>query len=121
MLNSMMAARAYSASAAHRSLRDQEADIFRQANAILRKGRSQGATAKTKALADNGRLWMAVIDLLRDPDNALSHGLRAGLISVGLTPRAPCAMGSAPPSYPTAWQCSGKWSAHLRISISLYR
>jgi flagellar protein FlaF len=84
MLNSMMAARAYSASAAHRSLRDQEADIFRQANAILRKGRSQGATGKTKALADNGRLWMTVIDLLRDPDNALPDGLRAAIISVGL-------------------------------------
>jgi flagellar protein FlaF len=84
MLNSMMAARAYSASAAHRSLRDQEADIFRQANAILRKGRNLGATAKTKALADNGRLWMTVIDLLRDPDNALPDGLRAAIISVGL-------------------------------------
>jgi flagellar protein FlaF len=84
MLNARYAARAYSASAAHRSQRDQEADVFRHATAALRKGRNEGAAGRSKALADNGRLWITVIDLLRDPENALPEGLRASIISVGL-------------------------------------
>jgi flagellar protein FlaF len=84
MLNAMHAARAYAASAAHRNPRDQEADIFRQANAALRQGLTLGKRARTRALADNERLWSTVIDLLRDPENALPEGLRASIISVGL-------------------------------------
>jgi flagellar protein FlaF len=84
MLNAMTAARAYAASATHRSLRDQEADVFRRANASLRKCLTQGTRARKRALADNGRLWSTVIDLVRDPQNTLPDGLRAAIISVGL-------------------------------------
>ena len=84
MLNAMLAARAYAASATHRNPRDQEADVFRRANAALRQGLVQGKRARTRALADNERLWTTVIDLLSDPDNALPDGLRASIISVGL-------------------------------------
>ena len=79
------ATRAYAASAARRSLREQEADVFRRANAALREGASTGPLGRVRALADNGRLWTAVLDLLRDPENALPESLRANLISVGLT------------------------------------
>ena len=85
MQNGMMqAARAYAASSAHRSLRAQEAEVFRHANAALRHGRQTGALATVRALADNARLWTAVIDLMRDPQNALPETLRASIVSVGL-------------------------------------
>ncbi len=78
------AARAYETASAHRSPREQEADVFRRANGALRSGRNEGPIARVKALADNRRLWMTVVDLLRDPDNALPTDLRASMISVGL-------------------------------------
>ena len=79
------AARAYAASAAQRSLREQEADVFRRANAALRQGIGSGPLDRVRALADNGRLWATVLDLLRDPDNSLPERLRATIISVGLS------------------------------------
>lgn len=85
MQNGMMqAARAYAASSAHRSLRDREADVFRQANAGLRRGLEGNTIARARAIADNARLWTAVIDLMRDPQNALPAALRASIVSVGL-------------------------------------
>jgi flagellar biosynthesis regulator FlaF len=79
------ARRAYAASAAHRSLREQEADVFRRANAALRGSAETGPLGRVRALADNNRLWTAVLDLLRDPENPMPEGLRANIISVGLT------------------------------------
>jgi flagellar biosynthesis regulator FlaF len=84
MQNSMRhAALAYAASAARRSSREQEADVFRYANAMLR--RAQSDVAQTRALADNRRLWSTVIDLMKDPTNALPVELRASIVSVGLS------------------------------------
>lgn len=79
-----VATRAYRASAAHRSLRDQEADVFRYAIGALRSARNEGPVARVKALADNRRLWGMVTDLMRDPENRLPEALRAQIISVGL-------------------------------------
>lgn len=85
MQNGMeMARRAYAASAAHRSPREQEAEVFRRAVAALRNGRGGNPVMQVRALADNARLWTAVIDLMRDPENALPPGLRASIVSVGL-------------------------------------
>ncbi len=78
------AARAYEASSTHRSLREQEADVFRRANGALRTARDQGPIPRVRAIADNRRLWMTVIDLLRDGTNALPEDLRASMVSVGL-------------------------------------
>ena len=78
------AARAYRASAAHRSLREQEADVFRHALGALQAARSGGAMPQARALADNRRLWGTVIDLMRDPDNKLPAALRAQIVSLGL-------------------------------------
>ena len=78
------AVRAYAASSAHRSARDQDADVFRRAVAALRKGRGANAVLQVRALADNARLWSTVIDLLQDPQNALPDPLRASIVSVGM-------------------------------------
>lgn len=85
MQNGMtQAMRAYAASSAHRSVRDQEADVFRRATAALRQGRHANPVAQIRALADNTRLWTMVIDLVRDPENSLPPELRASIVSVGL-------------------------------------
>jgi flagellar biosynthesis regulator FlaF len=83
-MQGMNAARAYAASAATRSHREQEADLFRRTIVVLKQGGDEGGLARTKALADNQRLWSMVIDLLQDPQNALPANLRASMISVGL-------------------------------------
>jgi flagellar biosynthesis regulator FlaF len=80
---SVNAARAYAVAATRRSLREQEADVFRHASAVLRRARTGSAPAQARALADNDRLWTLVLDLVRDPDNALPGPLRAALASVG--------------------------------------
>jgi flagellar biosynthesis activator protein FlaF len=85
MQNGMQhAMKAYAASATHRSPREQEADVFRRATAALRNGRAANPVLQVRALADNGRLWSTVIDLMRDPDNGLPPDLRASIVSVGL-------------------------------------
>ena len=78
------AARAYQSASAHRSPREQEADVFQRANGALRAARDQGPVPRIRAIADNRRLWMTVLDLLRDPANALPVELRASIVSVGL-------------------------------------
>lgn len=80
----MRAARAYQASSARRSLREQEADVFHRVVAGLRSARSGSSMAQVKALADTGLLWSTLIDLMRDPANAMPPPLRGSVISVGL-------------------------------------
>ena len=84
MQTNIRAAMAYQAAAAHRGWRAQEADVFRRVTGALRAGRHAGPVARVRALADNRRLWLAVVDLVRDPDNALPEDLRAAIASVGL-------------------------------------
>jgi flagellar biosynthesis activator protein FlaF len=77
-------ARAYAAAQGLRSVREQEADLFLRTNAALRASRGAGSLPLVRALADTSRLWGAVIDLVRDPENALPIPLRASIVSVGL-------------------------------------
>lgn len=79
------AARAYEASAARRGWREQEADIFRRAIGALRQAQSAGAMERVRALADNRRLWTMVVDLVRDPANALPEPTRLAIAAIGLT------------------------------------
>lgn len=85
MLNASHAIQAYKTASRYRSQRDQEADVFRQANAALKGAKDAGAIQQIRALADNRRLWSTVNDLLRDPGNALPESLKAGILSVGMT------------------------------------
>ena len=84
-MHGMTAARAYRASAGHRSQREQDADVFRTASAALRAAGPGDVVAQTRALAQNRQLWTMVIDLLRDPANPLPAPLRGSIISVGLS------------------------------------
>lgn len=76
--------KSYRAVATHRSQRQQEADVFRRVIGALKQARDAGPLQRTKALADNRRLWMAVVDLMKDFDSLLPLPLRASIISVGL-------------------------------------
>jgi flagellar biosynthesis regulator FlaF len=87
MSHAAQAARAYRAAASHRSLRQQEAEVFRLVNARLRAAKTQGVAARVKASCDNRRLWCAVLDITHDPLNALPVELRASLASVALAVR----------------------------------
>ena len=89
--------RAYAAASARRSVREQEADVFRYANAMLRTARSEGSQPQARALADNRRLWATLIDLMQDPANALPAPLRASIVSVGMTVQRE--MDKAPPDF----------------------
>ena len=76
--------RAYATAAAARDPREQEAEVFRYAVAALRRAQGGDKRQRTRALIDNQRLWSTVIDLVRDPENALPPPLRAAIVSVGL-------------------------------------
>jgi flagellar biosynthesis activator protein FlaF len=78
------ATRAYQAAAESRSLREQEADLFRYANAVLRTSRNSTPMARIRAVADNKRLWSLVNVLVRDNDNQLPASLRAQVVSLGM-------------------------------------
>jgi len=85
MQSMTQATRAYESASVFRYQREQEADVFRRVIGALRAARNAGPVARVRALADNRRLWMAVTDLMRDPDSTLATPLRAGIISVGLS------------------------------------
>jgi flagellar biosynthesis regulator FlaF len=84
MHNMTDVARAYSAASAHRSQREQEADVFRHVIGTLKAARDANPIARVRALADNRRLWLTVADLMRSPASALPPELRASIISVGI-------------------------------------
>ena len=86
MTPAFSAVRAYQTSVDRRSLREQEADVFRRVLGALRHAQTvSDPLARVRAVADNRRLWTAVTDLLRDPDNRLPVALRASIISIGHT------------------------------------
>jgi flagellar biosynthesis regulator FlaF len=78
-----LASRAYAAAASHKTVRQQEADLFRLVIARLQASRHATPIARVRALADNRRLWMTVSDLVRDDANPLPPETRAGILSIG--------------------------------------
>ena len=79
------ASQAYQQAADRRSLREQEAEVCRPARGAWRGARGGANLHRARAIADNRRLWLAVSDLMNDPDNALPIELRASIVSVGRT------------------------------------
>ena len=80
-----MNARAYAGRRRPPQPRAQEAEVFRHRQRGAARARAAAGPARAvRALADNRRLWSAVIDLVRDPANALPVELRAAIVSVGL-------------------------------------
>lgn len=84
MFSMTQAVNAYETAGTHRSQREQEADVFRRCIGALKAARDAGPVARVRALADNRRLWLAVVDLMRDSDNTLPVELRASIVSVGI-------------------------------------
>jgi flagellar protein FlaF len=83
MQSMTQAAHAYKAAANNRSQRQQEADVFLRATGALKASRETESIQQVRAIADNRRLWTTVVDLMRDPRNALPRELRASIVSVG--------------------------------------
>ena len=79
---SLNAANAYRKVATYRSNREQEADVFWRVNAKLRRSVDNRMEA-ARALADNERLWITVMDVLSDPSNRLPADTRAAMLSIG--------------------------------------
>ena len=80
---SLNAIQAYRKSATHRSIREQEAGVFRLVNRTLRNAQTASPTVMARAVADNERLWVTLMDILGDPSNQLPDNTRAALLSVG--------------------------------------
>ena len=80
----MYASQSYRAASANRGVRAREADIFRRATGALRAARDATPIERTRALADNRRVWHMVRALVRDPDNRLEAALRGTLVSITL-------------------------------------
>ena len=83
-MSSQHAARAYQAASDTRTLREQEADVFRRATASLRVARDAGPVAQARAVADNRRLWSLISILVHDTENKLPPSLRAQIASLGM-------------------------------------
>ena len=86
-MRGMTAARAYQQATRHRTLREQDADVFRRVNAALRTAGEGDPARRATAVADNERLWLLLMDLMRDPANPLPRPLRAAVVSIGHTVR----------------------------------
>jgi len=84
MLPESHAIQAYKDVSRYGSQRDHEADVFRQALSALNEARNASSIQQILALSDNRRLWMAINDRLRNPNNGLPEPLKASILSVGL-------------------------------------
>lgn len=62
------------------SAKHMEAEVFSRATRSIREAEhAPSSLAQARAVADNRRLWDAVLICVLDPDNALPRGLRAQL------------------------------------------
>ena len=84
-MNQMLGALRYGAAQQTRSLREQEADVFRRVNYSLRAAIDADAIERARAVADNRRLWLAVESAMLHPANQLPDALRASIVSLGRT------------------------------------
>ena len=84
-MNQMAGMRRYGAAQQTRSLRDQEADVFRRVNYSLKAALDADAIERARAVADNRRLWLAVEAAMMHPANQLPEALKASVVSLGRT------------------------------------
>ena len=74
--------RAYANASRQRTPREQEAELFRSISSRLRNAKDGAEMDRTRALADNARLWIAASGFLQDPANQLPPATRAGIVSI---------------------------------------
>ncbi|MFL5332883.1 MAG: flagellar biosynthesis regulator FlaF [Geminicoccaceae bacterium] len=82
-----------SAAAAYRrrlTAKQMEAEVFARATRAIRAAEGADPLARTRALADNRRLWDAVHAAVIDPTNALPVPLRAQIAGVALAVLREC-------------------------------
>ena len=82
-MNQMLATRRYGTTQQTRSLRDQEADVFRRVNYGLKAALNGDTIERARAIADNRRLWLAVQAAIIHPANQLPETLKASILSLG--------------------------------------
>ena len=82
-MNQMLGTRGYGATQRTRSLREQEADVFRRVNFGLKAALNGDAIDRARAIADNRRLWFAIEAALVNPANLLPEVTRVGIMRLG--------------------------------------
>jgi flagellar biosynthesis regulator FlaF len=82
-MNQMLGTRGYGATQRARSLREQEADVFRRVNFLLKAAINGNAIDRARAIADNRRLWLAIEASLINPDNLLPEATRVSILRLG--------------------------------------
>lgn len=84
-MNQTLATRRYGATQQTRSLREQEADVFRRVNYALKAALNADAVERARAIGDNRRLWLAIESAMIHPANQLPAELKASILSMGRT------------------------------------
>ncbi len=82
-MNQMTGTRGYGATQRTRTLREQEADVFRRVNYGLKAAMNGDAIDRARAIADNRRLWLAIEAVLINPENQLAEVTRIGILRLG--------------------------------------
>ena len=82
-MNQMIGTRGYGATQRTRTLREQEADVFRRVNYGLKAALNGDAVDRARAIADNRRLWLAIEVVLINPENQLAEVTRVGVLRLG--------------------------------------
>ena len=73
------------------SAKQMEAEVFTRATRSIREAENNPSSlVRARAVADNRRLWDAVLISVLDPDNALPRGLRSQLASLARTVLREC-------------------------------
>ena len=82
-MNQMFGPRGYGATQRVRTLREQEADVFRRVNYGLKAALNGDAIDRARAVSDNRRLWLAIEAALVNPDNQRPEVTRVGIMRLG--------------------------------------
>ena len=82
-MNQMLGPRGYGATQRVRTLREQEADVFRRVNYGLKAALNGDAIDRARAVSDNRRLWFAIEAALVNPENQLPEVTRIGILRLG--------------------------------------
>ena len=82
-MNQLTGARGYGATQRVRTLREQEADVFRRVNYGLKSALNSDAIDRARAVSDNRRLWLAIEAALVNPENLLPEVTRVSIMRLG--------------------------------------
>ena len=82
-MNQMLGTRGYGATQRTRTLREQEADVFRRVNFGLKAALNGDLIDRARAVSDNRRLWFAIEAALVNPENQLPEVTRVGIMRLG--------------------------------------